>query len=108
MSTPPQAGAPPTKQHTPAEKEIIVRHAGERRRVTCTQSNEQVKAGMLPQDQHMREEEIALAVKHSQEWAALDVDQNNEFFVLQRKYTKLRGDLDARQKGEIASLPPAE
>lgn len=108
MLTPPQPGAPPTKQHTQAEKDLMVKQAGERRRSTCVHSNEQVAIGALPQDRHMREEEIVLAVKHAQEWAALDVDQNNEFFVLQRKYVKLRSDLDARQKGEMASLPSTQ
>ena len=92
------------RKHGPAARQIFVRQAGERQRQVCTWNNEQVAAGILPQENKLSDGEIELAVRHAQERSGMEIDKNNDECDLREKYAKLHAELDARQKSEVAAL----
>lgn len=91
---------PPLRRHDEKAKELLVRQAGKLIEHRCHATNEQVKAGMLPPEAQLTEEQIALQMKHTEERAALGIDKNNEQYDLEKKYEGLFAALEARQQAE--------
>jgi hypothetical protein len=97
-------GQPPPRRHDEKAKAVLVRQAGKMIEYRCHATNEQVDAGMLPAEQRLDAEQIALQVKHTEERAALEVDKNNEQCDLEKKYEGLFAEMQARQQAARLAL----
>lgn len=94
----------PPRVWTEDEKSLMVKQAGEREQQACIHGNQQVDARILSADVRMSDEEIALAVKHAEERAALDFGVQAEGSELQYRHTCAKDELVTRQRSEKAAL----